>query len=337
MATATQTAPRQQQAAPTQAAQPGNAVAQQQATDLVRYVPLGQKEEIKLSVNIVQKFLCKPTKSGKLASEADCMKFVMLCRARELDPWQGDAFLVGYDGKDGPEFSLITAHQAFLKRAEVNPDFDGMESGVIVQMGDQVQDREGDFMFEGEILLGAWATVYRKSRRIPVKRRINFKTFCKDNNFWRSNPAGQIVKCSESDALRSAFPATLSGLYIEEEQREPVRVEQVIDEPLQKSPPVGRNRITRTNGKASPATPEADPQLANGNGNAIHDDHPINKPAGQTVLEGIRKAALEQGLGGEDLRGFIVKYAPAAKTLEDMNEEAARGLLCELTGGDEPE
>merc|ERR1711991_914366 len=60
------------------------------------------------------------------------MDFLMLCRARKLNPFEGDAYLVGYDSKDGAKFSLITSHQALLKRAELCQQFDGMESGLIL-------------------------------------------------------------------------------------------------------------------------------------------------------------------------------------------------------------
>jgi phage recombination protein Bet len=195
---------------------------------LVEYVPFGGKQAIKLSVAIVRRDLVKPTKNGVMPSDSDCMKFLMLCRARELNPWEGDAYLVGYDGKNGAEFSLITAHQAFGKRAEVNPKFDGMESGVIVEaeeMGNDgimrktIMDREGDFLFPKDVLLGGWATVYVKDRKIPTRRRLNLAPFCKDfAPLWKSNPAGMICKCAEVDALRATFPTVLGGLFLEAER-----------------------------------------------------------------------------------------------------------------------
>ena len=93
----------------------------------VEYFPLNSSDKIKLTSAIVRKFVASKTRSGAEASDVDCMKFMALCKARALNPFEGDAYLQGYDSKDGPKFTLITAHQAFLKRAESNPDFDGME------------------------------------------------------------------------------------------------------------------------------------------------------------------------------------------------------------------
>ncbi len=98
------------------------------------FVPFGAADSIKLSVEIVKNLIAVPTKSGQTCTDRDAMKFMMLCRAQRLNPFAGDAFLIGYDSRDGgePSFSLITAHVAFLKRAETHPEFDGMKSGIIV-------------------------------------------------------------------------------------------------------------------------------------------------------------------------------------------------------------
>ena len=183
----------------------------------VEYVPFLGDEPIKLSIAMVLKYLCKPTRSGKLCTPEQALRFVMLCMARKLNPWEGDAFLVGFDGKDGPEFNLITAHQAFLKRAEANPMFDGMESGVVVVRGEEVLELPGDLVHGSDTLIGGWAKVYRKDRAHPTYRRLKLATFNTGRSRWEKDPAGMIVKCSEADALRSTFPNTLAGLYAEGE------------------------------------------------------------------------------------------------------------------------
>jgi phage recombination protein Bet len=187
----------------------------------VSYRAFGSDVTVKLSMGIVRKYLCKPTKKGVQPSDADCMNFMMMCSARALNPFERDAFLVGYDSHNGPEFSIITAISAFQKRAEASDDFDGIESGVIVKdAAGAVVDREGDFMFEGDEVLGGWAKVHRKNLKYPFKARLNLRNRYKDNKFWNDDRAGMIVKCAEADALRMAFPTKLGGLYIESEARE---------------------------------------------------------------------------------------------------------------------
>lgn len=193
------------------------AVAKKEPREM-EYIPFGSDQKIKLSVQIVQNLICARTKSGKLCTDQDAIKFMMLCQARALNPFEGDAFLIGYDGKDGPQFSLITAHQAFLKRAECHPEYDGMESGVIVLCEDgNIKEREGDFHLESEVLIGGWAKVFFKTRSHPMVKRLRLSSFVKNFGVWLINPAGMIVKCAEADALRSSFPTKLGGLYLKEE------------------------------------------------------------------------------------------------------------------------
>lgn len=207
------------------ATKPANAVAakpEEKPTEtLVEYVPFMADEAIKLSVTIIQNFICVKTKSGKVCDNVQAMKFMALCKARKLNPFEGDCFLIGYDGRDGepPNFSLITAHQAFLKRAECHNEYDGMKSGVIVKnkTSGEIVDREGDFYFDEDILLGAWATVYFKKRTHPMHKRIKLQTFSKGFGRWKDDPGGMIVKCAEADALRSSFPTQLGGMYTGEE------------------------------------------------------------------------------------------------------------------------
>lgn len=204
---------------PPQGTGPTGAVQTVPKNNEVQFIPLGGQDPIKLSVQIIRDFVAIPTKTGKLPESGECMRFMMLARSRRLNPFEGDCFLMGYEGREGVTWSLITAHQAFLKRAEVNPEFNGMESGTIVKNGDgNIIDREGDFLFEDDFLLGAWAIVHFKNRVHPIKRRLNLRTFRKPFGRWNDDPAGMIVKCAEADALRSAFPTMLGGLYADVER-----------------------------------------------------------------------------------------------------------------------
>jgi hypothetical protein len=93
-----------------------------------------------------------------------------------------------------------------------------MQSGVILKRGDkEVFEDEGDFMLDGDVLLGGWAKVYKKGLEYPIYKRIKLSTFNKAQNQWVTNPAGMIVKCAEADALRTSFPSLLGSLYVREE------------------------------------------------------------------------------------------------------------------------
>ena len=185
---------------------------------VAEFVPYGASDKIRLSAAIVQNLIAVKTKSGKTCSEREAIRFVAMCVAKRLNPFEGDCFLIGYDSKDGPTFSLVTAHQTYLKRAELHPEFDGMDSGVIVLCEDaQLKDLPGDFYEEGQKVVGGWATVYFKSRKHPMVKRLRMSTFNKGYGQWQDNANGMIVKCAEADALRSSFPTMLGGLYMREE------------------------------------------------------------------------------------------------------------------------
>jgi phage recombination protein Bet len=195
---------------------------------IITYTPVGESESITLTIRRVKEDLCIPTRSGVLPTDNQVRKYMMLCKAQSLNPWVNDAFLVGYDSKDGPSFSLIVSHQALLKRAECSPEYDGLESGVIVKVGDQIIERPGKVTYEGERLIGGWGRVHRKDRKVTTYDSVNFKTYNTGRSRWAADPEGMIVKVAEAAALRKTFPSTLAAMYCAEEMerhREDSRIE----------------------------------------------------------------------------------------------------------------
>lgn len=215
---------------------------------VIEFTPFGAKDKIQLSINIVKRIIAVKTKTGKSCTDEDAFKFMLMCQARHLNPFEGDAFLIGYDTQSGPQFSLITAHQAFLKRAEVHAEFDGMESGTIVLRQGAVIDLLGDWHMPTDNVLGGWATVYFKNRKYPMKKRLRLARFNKGFGVWKEDPAGMIVKCAEADALRSSFPTMLGGMFISEELPPGERAEI----PHAAFP----DASTPNGGKAEPAAPQ---------------------------------------------------------------------------------
>lgn len=187
---------------------------------IVEYIPFGAKDPIKLSAGIIRTMVATPTKQGDLPGERDCIRFLMLCRAGALNPFAGDAFLIGYrDNQAGAvQWNLITSISAFYKRAEACPQYDGIESGVIVRDAtNSIIDRVGDFTFTDDELLGGWAKVYRKDRKYPTERRVKLSSYSKPFGVWKNDAAGMICKVAEMHALRDTFPTMLGGLHTEPE------------------------------------------------------------------------------------------------------------------------
>jgi phage recombination protein Bet len=210
----------------------GSAVMVEEGEFKVEFVPFGERDPIVLTPSLVNSYLTVKTKSGRSASPADVRMFLERCAAQALNPWLGDAYLIGYDLDDGgAQFSLITSHQALLKRAEGSSQYDGMASGVITAptamiRGETpwpanpelaIQRREGDLLYPWETVIGGWAVVHRKDRTHPSSDAVEFDVFNSKKARWLKDPAGMIVKVAEGSALRKAFPSTLSGLIFQEE------------------------------------------------------------------------------------------------------------------------
>jgi len=220
----------------TQSAAPA-VLASKEERDVV-YKAFGSEDNVKLNLSIVKNYVAVPyiTMQGNqqvtlLPDDRECLRFMMLCRGQRADPFQGDAYMVPFWDKklNKPVWSLITGIVCFRKRAETNPDFDGMESGVIVMNTDteEVKELEGDFLPPSTQLLGGWANVHFKNKKIPTRRKVNLSTYKKGFGVWMSDEAGMIVKVAEAQALRDSFPTLLGGFQLKEEviDLEPARVE----------------------------------------------------------------------------------------------------------------
>lgn len=150
------------------------------------------------------------------ANAKEVAYFMELCRAQRLNPFLNEAYLVKFQGKPA---QIMVAHKALVKRAEQHPEYDGMEHGVVVMRDGQVhQEQRGAYYPEaGEVLLGGWAKVYRKDRRMPIYAERSFKSMNKGQANWKSMPDVMIDKCAQAAALREAFPDELRSMYVREE------------------------------------------------------------------------------------------------------------------------
>ena len=225
-------------------------------TQAVEFTPLGEADAVKITVKLVRDVIAAPTKSGVQPTDQDIYKFMMLCKARKLNPWVGDAYLLGYDSNAGPQFSLITSAQALLKRAESSPQFAGLQSGVLVKsQGGELVEREGDYVDADETLVGGWARAYRHDRRVAFFDSLNLGVFNTKRSRWAKDPAGMIVKCAESSVLRQAFPNEVGQLYTRDEME---HVQQA--EPAKLTSTTALDAIVERETQQQQAPPEAAPE-----------------------------------------------------------------------------
>lgn len=169
-------------------------------------------ETVNLSFAIVRNYL---TRGDAAVTDAECIMFISLCKANKLNPFLGDAYLVKYD-RNSPA-QMVTARDAFAKRAEGGTGFEGFQSGVIVERAGQALELEGAFFLPGDTLIGGWAKVYRSDRRFPVVQRVRLEEYNSRKSTWAAKPATMIQKVAEAHAFRKAFPMATAGLYTPEE------------------------------------------------------------------------------------------------------------------------
>jgi len=188
--------------------------------------------KVKLSPAIVKRYLV----SGKaeLVSDTEVIMFMQLCRYQGLNPFLREAYLIKYGSSPA---TMVTGKDTFTKRAASIKECQGYNAGIIVG----AERRKGSALFDGEILLGGWAEVFRENWREPLHVEVSLSEYMKKNSegkptrAWAEMPATMIRKVALVQALREAFPDKYQGLYDAAEIQtvdvklpdEPVKVEAV--------------------------------------------------------------------------------------------------------------
>lgn len=202
---------------------------------VVRY-NIGETE-IKLTINSVQEYIVGKN-AGKITMQ-EFKLFTELCKVRKLNPFLKEAYLIKYS--DDVPASIVVGKDAIIKRAVLNEEFNGIESGIIVTNDkNEVIERQGTFKLPNETLIGAWAKVYRKDWQFPIYQSVSLEeTIQKKKNGevnpnWVKQPATMIEKVAKVRALREAFVEDLSGMYEAEEMN--------VDLPTE-SKPTGKDKL----------------------------------------------------------------------------------------------
>lgn len=210
------------------------------------------EEEIILTRGIVRSYL---TRGSSGVTDAEIVQFMALCQANKLNPFVGDAYLVKYQGSPA---QMITAKDAFMKRAETGPAYEGFVAGVIVLRDGKVTEEEGSFTLPTDTLVGGWCRVYRKDRGQPFTARVALKEYTTGKSTWAQKPGTMIRKVAIAQAFREAYPVNLGGLYVPEEEAPEEQVQPAPNsQPVEIAlPPVAE---TPQDASEAPARPEPQP------------------------------------------------------------------------------
>lgn len=173
-------------------------------------------EQIRLTPSIVQQYIVG---DGGQITLPEFKFFTELCKVRKLNPFLKEAYCIKFGSNPA---QIVVGKDAVLKRAVLNPSFDGIESGVIVQnvQTGEIIERAGTFYLkDSEKLVGGWAKVYRKDWKYPTYCSVSFDEVAQKksggalNMNWSTKGGTMVEKVAKVRALRETFVEDLGGMY----------------------------------------------------------------------------------------------------------------------------
>ncbi len=157
-------------------------------------------ERVVLNPKVVREYLVS---GGGTVSDQEIIFFMKMCKARNLNPWIRDAYLIKYGSKDTA--AMVIGKDAFLRRAQANSKY----KGHVVTVSEDGQQ--------------ATAKVYVDGYEVPISVTVDFEEYAgrkqdgKLNRMWAGKPKTMLKKCALVAALREAFVEDLGGMYTADE------------------------------------------------------------------------------------------------------------------------
>ena len=154
---------------------------------------------------------------AKGATDDELKMFLHLSQTYGLDPFAKELWFIKMDRTP----TIITSRDGYLKIANRDPHFEGMEADVVYSGDSFRKTKDGiDHVYGAKDRgqpIGAYCMVYRNDRKIPTYVYAPFKDYNKGGN-WTKYPHAMILKVAEAQALKRAF--SISGLVTREELEE---------------------------------------------------------------------------------------------------------------------
>lgn len=141
-------------------------------------------------------------------TDAEFSLFVQFCQGTGLNPFKREIWAI----KAGGRLQLMTGLNGFRTIANAHPAYDGIEVGFVGKGGEYLPAT-----YPLDDYIGAWARCHRKDRKVPREVIAMRKEYDKQFGNWKTMPRVMLLKCAESNALRSDFAQLLNGLYSEDE------------------------------------------------------------------------------------------------------------------------
>ena len=152
--------------------------------------------EIKLEPETVKNYLVRG--NGKVTDQ-EVLFFIRTCQAQKLNPLvYGEVYLIKFGNEPA---QLVIGKETYMKRAFKNPNYNGMKSGIVVQRGEEIIQKEGTCLYPSETLLGGWCRVYHElnNKETETFKEVSLQEYQKFKDGkpmanWGSKPCTMIEK-----------------------------------------------------------------------------------------------------------------------------------------------
>ena len=170
--------------------------------EIIKYTSM-TGDELEISPQTVKQYLVSG--DANKVSDQEVMMFMQLCKFQKLNPFLREAYLIKYGNAPA---TIVTGKETFVKRAANNPNYEGHKVGM---------SEDGNM---------AWAEVYVKGYRVPIRVEVDYDEYVgkkasgEVTAMWKTKKKTMLKKVALVQALREAFPADFGGMYSPEEIRE---------------------------------------------------------------------------------------------------------------------
>lgn len=173
-------------------------------------------EENKVTQDLLLDYL-KTMNKG--LNEQQTKQFLAVAGTFGLNPWKREVYAVTFKNKDGStDMSIVTGYETYIKRAELNPNYDGFEiefkggfkRGKVTKSSKNGSWQVDALVPDGEV--SCICTVYRKDRAHPTREEVFFDEYNKGNDMWIQKPRTMLKKVAIVSAFRKAFPFDFGGM-----------------------------------------------------------------------------------------------------------------------------
>lgn len=185
-------------------------------------------------------------------NQRQVQQFIAVSMAFNLNPWKKEVYPIPYTSNGKTTMSIVTGYEVYLKRADLNPNYDGYQiewNGTFFRSKVQKNGKNGNYSVDALLPkdddVSCICTVYRKDRKMPVRCEVFYSEYSQGNSMWYTKPRVMLEKVAIARAMRLAFPTEFGGMPYESaelpkemglDQSKEIIVDEAINQPKESQP-----------------------------------------------------------------------------------------------------